>query len=213
MPEGALTANEELLRQFIKHTPAAIAMFDNEMRYLQVSDRFLTDYHSTGTKLNRQIHYQVFPEIPERWKEIHRRVLAGAVERCDEDPLTSRDGSVEWLQWEVIPWRNAAGEIGGMILFSQVITERKRAEEKLRWSEQQLRLLLDSTAEGIFGVDLEGRCTFCNAASLRLLGYEAVAEMLGADMHELIAHSRVDGSPYPKEECSGAQSDEWRYRP
>lgn len=84
--------------------------------------------------------------------------------------------------------------------------ERKRAEEKLRWSEERLLLLLNSTAEGIFGIDLQGRCTFCNASSLRLLGYDRPSDLLGKDMHALIAHSRADGQPYPKEECPVVQS-------
>lgn len=87
-----------------------------------------------------------------------------------------------------------------------LVIERKRAEEKLRWSEERLRLLLDSTAEGIFGVDLQGRCTFCNASSLRLLGYDDPSELLGRDMHALIAHSRADGTPYPMTECPVVQS-------
>ena len=87
-----------------------------------------------------------------------------------------------------------------------LVIERKRAEEKLRWSEERLLLLLDSTAEGIFGVDLEGRCTFCNASSLRLLGYDHPSELLGQDMHALIAGRRADGSPYPMDECPVVQS-------
>jgi PAS domain S-box-containing protein len=86
------------------------------------------------------------------------------------------------------------------------VIERKHAEQQLRWSEERLRLLLDSTAEGIFGVDLQGRCTFCNASSLRLLGYDRPSEILGQEMHGLIASRRADGSPYPPEECPVVQS-------
>jgi len=129
--------NEALLRLFIKHTPAAIAMFDTEMRYLQISDRFLTEYHLEGQNLIGKSHYDVFPDLPERWKEVHRRILAGAVERCDEDPYIDRDGSNGWLQWESLPWRKGNGDIGGLILFTQVITARKRAEEALRSSEER----------------------------------------------------------------------------
>lgn len=86
------------------------------------------------------------------------------------------------------------------------VIERKRVEGKLRWSEERLRLLLDSTAEGIFGVDLEGRCTFCNVSSLRLLGYGDPSELMGQQMHLLIASRRADGSPYPLEECPVVQS-------
>ena len=135
--EEAVKTNEALLRLFIKHTPAAIAMFDTEMRYLQVSDRFLTDYDLEGQDLTGQSHYEVFPNLPERWKEVHRRILAGSVERCEEDPYIEPDGGTGWLQWESLPWRKGNGEIGGLILFTQVITGRKRAEEALRSSEER----------------------------------------------------------------------------
>jgi PAS domain S-box-containing protein len=135
--EQALKANEELLRLFVKHTPAAIAMFDTEMRYLQVSDRFLTDYHLEGQDIIGRLHYDVFPNLPDRWKEAHRRILAGAVERHDEDPYIEPDGSQGWLAWESLPWRKADGEIGGLVLFTQVITQRKRAEQALRLSEER----------------------------------------------------------------------------
>src|ERR1051325_10014708 len=75
--EEAIKTNEALLRLFIKHTPAAIAMFDTDMRYLQVSDRFLTDYDREGQDLIGKSHYDVFSNIPDRWKEVHRRILAG----------------------------------------------------------------------------------------------------------------------------------------
>ncbi|HET9785822.1 MAG TPA: PAS domain S-box protein, partial [Pyrinomonadaceae bacterium] len=135
--EEAGKTNEALLRLFIKHTPAAIAMFDTDMRYLQVSDRFLTDYDLEGQDLIGKSHYEVFPDLPDRWKKAHRRILAGAVERCEEDPYIASDGSTGWLQWESLPWRKGNGEIGGLILFTQVITARKRAEEALRASEER----------------------------------------------------------------------------
>jgi len=135
--EDIANTNEALLRLFIKHTPAAIAMFDTDMRYLQVSDRFLTDYNIEGQDIIGKSHYDVFPEIPTKWREAHRRILAGAVERCEEESYITGDGSTGWLQWESLPWRKVNGEIGGLILFTQVITARKRAEEALRASEER----------------------------------------------------------------------------
>ncbi|MGH2522389.1 MAG: PAS domain S-box protein, partial [Anaerolineales bacterium] len=79
------------------------------------------------------------------------------------------------------------------------ITQRKRAEEALQVSEERFRLLLDSTAEAIYGIDLRGNCTFANATCLRMLGYTDPAQVLGKDMHNLMHHTQPDGSPYPVE--------------
>ena len=137
-----LAANEGILRQFVQHAPAAVAMLDTEMRYVQASLTWMKDYHLAGQDIVGRCHYEVFPDIPERWKEIHRRVLAGAVERCDEDPFPRADGTTEWLQWEARPWHKAGGDIGGLIFFTQVITARKRAEQALRDSLAEKEILL-----------------------------------------------------------------------
>jgi len=79
--------------------------------------------------------------------------------------------------------------------------ERRRSGEELRDGEDKLRLILESTAEAIYGVDLGGRCTFCNPACLRLLGYKHSDELLGRNLHDLIHHSRRDGTKIPVAEC------------
>lgn len=77
----------------------------------------------------------------------------------------------------------------------------ERAEAAAREGEARMRLMLDSTAEAIYGIDTEGACTFANRSCLRLLGYEREAELLGQNMHALIHHTRDDGRPYPVVEC------------
>lgn len=136
--ESALRESEELLRLFVEHSPAAIAMFDRDMRYIVASRRFLTDYNLSEQNIVGRSHYELLPEIPERWKEIHRRCLAGAIEKCDEDPFPRADGSIDWVRWEIHPWRKSTSEINGIILFSEVITERKKAEEELKMTNEEL---------------------------------------------------------------------------
>jgi PAS domain S-box-containing protein len=80
------------------------------------------------------------------------------------------------------------------------ITDLKKTEQSLQESEEKYLLLLNSTAEAIYGLDLEGDCTFCNPACLRLLGYATPKDLLGTNMHELVHHTRPDGTPYPKQD-------------
>ncbi len=153
--ETNLAVKEELLRLFIHHTPAAIAVLDTEMRYLQVSERWLKDYCLEGQDLIGKSHYDVFPDLPERWKEGHRRVLAGAVEKCDEDLGRLRpDGTRDWLQWEIRPWHTPGGDSGGVIFFVQIITERKQreAEREKLFAELQAVLTQVKTLRGLLPI-------------------------------------------------------------
>jgi PAS domain S-box-containing protein len=137
--DQALAASEARLRLFVEHAPAAIAMLDAEMRYLAVSRRWLEDYRLGDRHILGLGHYEVFPEIPERWKVIHRRCLAGAVERCDEDPFPRADGRCDWVRWEIRPWRDEAGRIGGILMFTELITRMKEAEQRRAQLEEQVR--------------------------------------------------------------------------
>ncbi|MDX9860444.1 MAG: PAS domain S-box protein [Rhodospirillales bacterium] len=81
------------------------------------------------------------------------------------------------------------------------VTERDAMERALQESEATLRMVLRSTGEGIFAVDLDGRCTLCNPAAALMLGYHDPADLVGRDIHEMIHHSRADGSALPAKEC------------
>ncbi len=170
----ALEVSEALLRQFIKHTPAAVAMFDTDMRYLQASDRWLADYHLEGEAIVGRSHYDIFPDLPERWKEAHQRVLAGSVEGCSEDEFPGTNGSREWLQWEARPWLKADGAIGGIAMFTQVITDRRRAREE----RVLLSQAIEQSAESVMITDPQGSIVYVNPAFEQVTGYTR-AEILG----------------------------------
>jgi PAS domain S-box-containing protein len=122
--------NEQRMRDFIAQVPAAIAMFDCGMRYLATSERWKADYNLTADLIGRS-HYEVFPEITEPWKEIHRRAMAGEALGNDNDCFVRSDGCRQRLKWRVQPWHDGRGEIGGIVIFCEDMTERKRMEERL----------------------------------------------------------------------------------
>jgi PAS domain S-box-containing protein len=118
-----------------------------------------------------------------------------------EFDMVRKDGSV----MPVILNASAVKDAEGNYLMSRTtifdITDRKWTERALQESESKVRLILDSTAEGIYGVDINGRCTFCNPASLRLLAYQRTEQVVGKNAHELVHHSHADGAAFPWDEC------------
>ena len=169
--EAALRENEQRLRLFVEHAPASLAMFDRHMRYLQASRRWLTDYGLGEQGLQGLSHYDIFPQIPEQWKAVHRRGLAGEVVRAEADSFERADGSTQWLRWEVRPWRDAAGEVGGIVIFSEDITDRKQAEEELRQAHQRLRRFVDANIVGVVIASPSGGVIEANDYYLNLIGY------------------------------------------
>ncbi len=168
--QQALAASEQRMRLFAAHAPAAVAMFDREMRYLVVSERWRQDYGLTDRDIIGRSHYEIFPEIPARWKEIHRRCLAGATEVNEADPFDRADGRRQWLNWRVQPWHEPDGAIGGLVMFTADITEQIRIREELRVSREQLATIFASMAEGLVLQDASGRIMNCNPAAERILG-------------------------------------------
>jgi len=128
--ELRLMESEAGLRLFIKHSPAAIAMFDQDMNYLAASQRWLTSHFLNDRAIIGRSHYEFFPTIPTRWKHVHQRCIAGASEKCEEDSFINNNGAMSWIRWEVQPWAKLDGAIGGIIIFTEDITERKRAEAR-----------------------------------------------------------------------------------
>jgi|CXWL01.1.fsa_nt_gi PAS domain S-box-containing protein len=101
------------------------------------------------------------------------------------------------------------------------VSQQKREEAERERLGREIRLLLDSTVGGLYGMDRQGHCTFINRAGAEMIGYQP-DELLGKNLHEVMHHSHEDGSPYPIDECpiyhiwqsgQGAQIDDevfWR---
>jgi PAS domain S-box-containing protein len=144
---------------------------------------------------------QIHPDDRGRVEETLHAYLAGETpDYSVEFRAQRRDGSYRWMLSRGVVVRDAAGRPLRFAGTRIDITERKQAEEERSRLANQLRLLLESSGEGLYGLDLQGLCTFVNRAAAQMLGYRP-EQVWGRDMHELIHHSRNDGSPYPVEEC------------
>ena len=165
--EAELRQNEELLELFIQHAPAAIAMFDRDMRYIAASRRWIESFQLHGRDIIGHSHYEVFPEIPARWIAVHRRALGGETLKNEEDRFERSDGSVQWLRWEVRPWLTGTGAIGGIIIFTEEITARKQSEARLQLAAS----VFTYASEGIIISDPSGVILDVNDAFTQITGY------------------------------------------
>ncbi len=125
-----------LLGQTIANAPIAMALLDTDMRYLACSRKWLQDYGLAGQDLTGRSHYEVFPDLPEQWRGLHQRALAGEALSCDEDRYERADGQCMWLRWAVEPWRHADGRLAGVIMVTDVITDLVHARLQAQQSAQ-----------------------------------------------------------------------------
>src|SRR5260370_35700778 len=115
-------------------------MFDTKMRFLAVSRWFLSDFQlSDPAEVIGRSAYEVFPDLPSRWREIHVRVLAGEELAQEGDFFPRQDGRIYWGRGAIKPWRTADGRVGGAMVFNEVIKEKNRARGALPDSEARVR--------------------------------------------------------------------------
>ncbi|MHB1179497.1 MAG: PAS domain S-box protein, partial [Daejeonella sp.] len=129
-----MSALDNQLVNIISVSPTAIAVVDLEMRYIAASRKWVEDYNLLHEKLIGRSHYDLFPEIGAEWKAIHAECLKGKPQKNPRDKFTRLDGTVQWLSWDVMPWMDNNGMIGGMIMSSEDITDRMVGEIELKRS-------------------------------------------------------------------------------
>ena len=140
--EIALEQERQQLRQIVTHAPVAMAMFDQQMRYLAHSNQWRTDYHLTGQLLLGKSHYDLFPELSEEWKAIYQRALSGEIISIPEDCWHYSPGSQVYFRHAIHPWYTPEGTVAGIVIASDRINElveaRETALEAARFKSQFL---------------------------------------------------------------------------
>ena len=163
--------NEDIVQLFLEHAPAAMAMLDMHMHYLAVSKRWMDDYGLDSQDILGLSHYEVFPEISERWKNIYKRGLAGETIHEKNDPFIRADGQIQWLKWEVRPWYTIDSTIGGIIIFTEDITQSMIYEKELQKELMYHQKLIENSNDGIAIVNQNHRIVEVNQRFADMLGY------------------------------------------
>jgi formate hydrogenlyase transcriptional activator len=203
LAEEALRKSEERWRSVFENSAIGVALTDLNGRFLATNPTYqkMLGYREEEfqTVSFLEITHEDYREA--NWALV-RELLEGKREQFQiEKQYRRKDGSFIWVRNNVslVPGTESVPRF--IMALSEDITERKQAEEALQQSEERVRLILDSAAEGVFGCDPEGTCLFCNQAAVRLLGYDEPVELLGKNMHALEHHTRKDGTTFPIDEC------------
>jgi len=166
-----LSHAHELMHCIIENANSAIAVHDRDLKYIFVSSRYLTEYNVEEKNIIGRHHYEVFPDLPEKWRKVHQKALKGEISSAQRDPYERADGSLEWTRWECRPWYQADGSVGGIIVYTELITERVLAEEKLRQSLEDQRALIAASPVAIMSLSPEGYVRTWNTAAEEIFGW------------------------------------------
>jgi PAS domain S-box-containing protein len=188
------------LQTLLQASPLAIISLDLEGR--------VRSWNPTAENLfgwtEAEVLGKPLPTVPEEEQEEFqhslRQIKKGESGLRAEIRRRRKDGAIIQVSLSTAPVSDAAGQITGVMGILEDITLLKQAQEALRQSQEQMHQLLESTEQGIYGIDPEGGCTFINRAALEMLQYSR-AEVMGKCLHQLIHHTHADGTPYPKAEC------------
>src|SRR5882724_3453690 len=191
--EEALRKSEERWRSVFENSAIGVALTDLNGRFLATNPTYQEMLGYTEEEFQTLSFLEITHEdYREANGALAAELLEGKREQFQiEKQYRRKDGSLVWVRNNVslVPGTERTPRF--IMALSEDITERKQAEEALQKSEERVRLILDSSAEGIFGCDPEGTCLFCNRTAVRLLGYDEPVELLGKNMHALEHHTRI----------------------
>lgn len=186
------------LKNLLESTEIASLFLDENLHVRSFTAGVTDIFHLRDADIGRPITEIVslldYPDLQRDVRAVLRKLAV--VER----QVTLLDATMTFVL-RMRPYRTVDNVIDGVVLTFVDITERDAADIARHQTEAYLRLLVDSTADGIYCVDRDGATTLCNASFLRMLGFTAEEDVLGRKLHDVIHHSHPDGTPYPKTDC------------
>ncbi|MEO7030233.1 MAG: PAS domain S-box protein, partial [Acidobacteriaceae bacterium] len=205
--ERALTVERNFVSAVLDTVGALVVIFDTTGRIVRFNRACETlSGHASADLVGNYAWERLVPteDIAEHVATF-QRMRSGSFPASYEQFWLGADGSRRRIAWTATALEDARGQIGFIIATGIDITVQVRAEEQLRALVRQSNSVLESVGDGIYGLDLEGRVTVVNPAAAQMLGYKP-EEMLGRNMHELVHHTRADGTPYPHADCPSQRS-------
>ena len=192
----------------IQRMPLIYVLFDADFRITDWNPAAERTFGYTRQEaLGKQPNDLNPPSVHAGALKIMERIRAGDMAAHSVNENLTKDGHTITCEWFNTPLMTDGGRFDGLLCLGRDVTQQKAIQDErarlaasVEASEEQMRLLLESTGEGIYGMDLEGRCTLVNRAAAEMFGYTQ-EEIIGRIVHDLIHHHRRDGSPYPVEEC------------
>ncbi|MGE4414996.1 MAG: ATP-binding protein [Bacteroidales bacterium] len=194
MSSSSRAIPESFMDYVIKHDPYGIAVLDNNLHFLFVSERFLEDYQFSNEDVIGKHHYEVFPQIPEKWKKVHQLVLKGEVINANDDIFIRQDGTVEHTRWECRPWKQSDGSIGGIIVYTEMITEKIELEKKRKEAFELIKNLASQVPGVIYQYRLypDGRTAFPFSSDGMYDIYELTPEDVKEDASAVLSRLHPD---------------------
>lgn len=157
------------LMSFINNSIIPVAMFDRDMIYLAASQSWVETYENNDDIIGK-LHYDMFPDLPEKWKVAHRDGLNGKSSHSDQEYFKFINGKSGWIRWQVSPWYNYGGNIGGIIILSDVITEKKEKELELSNVLKRFELIQQAAKIGMWDWNISDQQIILNAEYYEILG-------------------------------------------
>jgi PAS domain S-box-containing protein len=173
-------------KNMIAVAPLPMAIVDTEMRYLAVSEKWISFYGLETTEVMGRSHYEVFPEIGENWKKIHAACLAGKDQQCEEDRFERADGSVMWIKWEVRHWLDDEGKIGGLMMTSEDVSDKT----EIFSSEKRFQLFMDQLPGLCWITDKRNVLKYANKCFYDT--FRLTSEVIGKSSDEIFGREIAD---------------------
>ncbi|HEY9849527.1 MAG TPA: PAS domain S-box protein [Leptolyngbyaceae cyanobacterium] len=178
--------NSELLSLFLEHGSRAVAMCDRDWRYLFVSRQWLTDFDLNDRNIIGCSHYEIFPNLLQKWQEVSQRSFAGIVEKNAEDCFIKSNGTVYWLKWEIRPCINPQNEVNQIIIEAEIISDRYLNKTPADiWENYSFsQAIFAGTSDVIFVKDMAGRYLTINSTAARIFN-KFTEEIIGKNDWQL----------------------------